>query len=152
MEKYKKIDGVWFVTDKNSKLRKVTSKNKLEELNGIDTTKEGKSTLPSFGIGDTIKKITNALGIETCEPCDQRRKEWNKRYPYLNYESMDKLSDYEEDILEKSKSTDVVPYEVAKAVFDMYNKHFKPRPYLEFCQCPGTFLVIRERLSLLSVR
>jgi hypothetical protein len=30
------------------------------------------------GAGDVVKKVTNALGIKTCSPCEERRKRLNK--------------------------------------------------------------------------
>lgn len=151
MEKYKNIEGIWYVTDKNNQLRKVTSKKILDGLNSIDTSIESKSQLESSGLGDTVKKITNFLGIKTCEPCEERRKDWNKRYPYLNYENMDKLTEEEEIILLNGKK-DLVPYSDAKPVFDLYNKIFKPKPLVEYCNCPGTYKTLLERLTLLSTK
>ena len=34
------------------------------------------------GIGDTFKLLTNALGIKTCEACEERRVRWNKIISY----------------------------------------------------------------------
>jgi len=36
----------------------------------------------SEGIGDTVKKITTTLGIESCEACEERRKRWNDKVAY----------------------------------------------------------------------
>lgn len=37
---------------------------------------------PSEGIGDTIKKLINALGVSTCNKCEERRKKLNRMFPY----------------------------------------------------------------------
>lgn len=34
------------------------------------------------GLGDTIKRITNAIGIPTCGGCEQRRQLLNQLIPY----------------------------------------------------------------------
>lgn len=38
----------------------------------------------SEGLGDTVKKVTNALGIKQCEPCKKRQQRLNKMFPYKN--------------------------------------------------------------------
>lgn len=34
------------------------------------------------GLGDVVKAVTNAVGIETCEDCEQRRLKLNKMFPF----------------------------------------------------------------------
>lgn len=36
----------------------------------------------SKGLGDTVAKITKTVGIEPCEKCEERRKDWNERFAY----------------------------------------------------------------------
>jgi len=36
----------------------------------------------SEGFGDTFAKITKTVGIEPCEECEERRKDWNQRLSY----------------------------------------------------------------------
>ena len=36
----------------------------------------------SKGLGDTIAKITKAVGIKPCKPCEERRKKLNTLFPY----------------------------------------------------------------------
>lgn len=38
--------------------------------------------LPSRGLGDTIAKITKAVGIKPCGGCKKRQKKLNKAVPY----------------------------------------------------------------------
>jgi hypothetical protein len=155
--KYKQIEGVWYVTDKNGVNRKVTSKKILQELSinsetnemSIDTTIDD-GTKQISGLGDVIEKVTSFFGIKKCDECERRRQEFNKRYPWTNYENMEKLSQEEDEILAKAKESPIVPYEIAKAIFDIYNKHYKPRTPVKFCQCGGLFKTMLERLTLLS--
>ena len=37
---------------------------------------------PSQGLGDVVKKVTNAIGIPTCNKCEERRKKLNRIFPY----------------------------------------------------------------------
>lgn len=36
----------------------------------------------SKGVGDTVAKVTHALGIEQCPPCKERQADWNALLPY----------------------------------------------------------------------
>ena len=155
--KYKQIEGVWYVTDKNGQLRKVTSKKILEELSknsetnemSIDTTVDD-GTKKISGLGDVIEKVTSFFGIKKCDSCEQRRKDFNKAYPWVNYESMDKLNEEEEEVLRIAKSNPIVEFEIANKIFQIYNKKYKQRTPVKFCQCAGLFRTLLERLTLLS--
>ena len=37
---------------------------------------------PSKGLGDSIKKVTEALKIPQCEPCKRRQEKLNRLFPY----------------------------------------------------------------------
>ena len=39
-------------------------------------------TEPSEGLGDSIKKVTNALGIKQCGGCKKRQEILNRMFPY----------------------------------------------------------------------
>ena len=36
----------------------------------------------SKGLGDSIKKITDAIGINQCDKCKKRQEKLNKMFPY----------------------------------------------------------------------
>ena len=38
----------------------------------------------SKGLGDTVKKITNAVGIKQCGACKRRQQKLNRLFPYKN--------------------------------------------------------------------
>ncbi|MDB4261474.1 hypothetical protein N9878_01265 [bacterium] len=40
------------------------------------------ATIPSRGVGDTIAKITDKLGIKKCGGCAKRQAKANKLFPY----------------------------------------------------------------------
>ena len=33
------------------------------------------------GLGDIVKRLTNAVGIKTCSKCEERRKKLNSKFP-----------------------------------------------------------------------
>lgn len=41
---------------------------------------------PSQGLGDSIKKVTDALGIKQCGGCKKRQEKLNRLFPYKNYD------------------------------------------------------------------
>ena len=43
-----------------------------------------KMLFPSRGLGDTIAKITTAVGIKPCGGCKKRQAEWNEKVPYAS--------------------------------------------------------------------
>jgi hypothetical protein len=47
-----------------------------------DMSNSLKNTHKSKGLGDTIEKITKAVGIKPCKPCGARKKTLNKLVPY----------------------------------------------------------------------
>ena len=51
-----------------------------EEL--MDLPEEVKVNKKISGVGDVIKAVTNAVGIKTCDECEERRKKLNKLFPF----------------------------------------------------------------------
>ena len=39
---------------------------------------------PSKGLGDSIKKVTQALRIRQCDACKRRQEKLNRLFPYKN--------------------------------------------------------------------
>jgi hypothetical protein len=134
--------------------KKVVEEQPIEqEQITVDLTapaQEDEQTLPSAGLGDTVAKITNFLGIPKCEPCEERRKKWNKDFPWLTPEDLDKLEDDDAELLKRVKQTpSAVKNEDVIALFALYNKVFSPKRPIKRCQCPGLLRTIVERLSVL---
>tara|TARA_R110002167_G_scaffold308154_1_gene512900 strand:- start:600 stop:872 length:273 start_codon:yes stop_codon:yes gene_type:complete len=44
----------------------------------------------STGLGDTIKKVTNALGVKQCGGCKKRQEKLNRLFPYKEEPKKDK--------------------------------------------------------------
>lgn len=51
-----------------------------EEMEVIDSKPEG--VVVSKGLGDTVAKITSAVGIKPCGGCKERQKKLNRLFPY----------------------------------------------------------------------
>lgn len=138
-------------TSRKTKTSDISNDNSTNETS-IDLTAkalENEQKLPSLGLGDTIAKITESLGIEKCEPCEQRRKNFNKMFPWLNYKDYPQLEGEDLELMKRVLSNNIVQNDDAQGTFDLYNKIYKPRPYLKRCMCPGLFRQIIERLMLL---
>jgi|TARA_Y100000310_G_C20323051_1_gene641688 hypothetical protein len=54
----------------------------MDKKQPIFTNQWTENLLKSRGIGDTVKKVTNAVGIPTCNKCEERRKKLNRMFPY----------------------------------------------------------------------
>jgi hypothetical protein len=39
--------------------------------------------MKSIGLGDTVKKVLEKVGFESCQSCENRRQWLNKTFPYL---------------------------------------------------------------------
>lgn len=133
--------------------KKKTIEPAIEEKPIVDITapaEENEPTLPAAGLGDTVAKITDFLGIEKCEPCEERRKKWNKQFPWLTPQDLDKLEGEDAALLERVKATpQAVKNEDVIALFALYNKVYTPKRPIKRCQCPGLLRTIVERLSIL---
>jgi hypothetical protein len=125
----------------------------VQEEQIIDITApalENEVTLPAAGLGDTVAKITEFLGIPKCEPCEERRKKWNKDFPWLLPQDLDKMETEDAELLKRVKATpSAVKNEDVIALFALYNKIFSPKRPVKRCQCPGLLRTIVERLSVL---
>jgi hypothetical protein len=131
----------------------MAKKKKIQEEPIVDITapaQQDEPILPAAGLGDTVAKITEFLGIEKCEPCEERRKKWNKQFPWLTPEDLEKLEGDDAELLERVKAT---PHAVVNddvvALFALYNKVFTPRRPVKRCFCPGLLKSIVERLDML---
>jgi len=139
---------------------KKTTKAKIDDLSN-DNSKdnqtidlnakalENEEKLPSLGLGDAIKSVTSALGIETCGRCEERRKNLNKMFPWLNYKEFPQLEGEDLDLMRRVLANPIVQNDDAVATFALYNKIYSSRNPVKRCLCPGLFRQIVERLNLL---
>jgi len=77
-----------FNTEKalNNIMAEIQRRSKDEEIVPIESElecpEECNEILKSRGLGDTISKITHAMGIPECEGCTYRKEKLNKIFPY----------------------------------------------------------------------
>jgi|13_taG_2_1085334.scaffolds.fasta_scaffold00278_3 hypothetical protein len=69
--------------------------SEVERERKLETAKKlvAKTSIPnpkSKGLGDTIKKVTNALGIKQCGGCKRRQDKLNRLIPYKEEPKKDK--------------------------------------------------------------
>lgn len=134
--------------------KKKTTKTTVEPLQPIvDLTAPAlpnEETLPSSGLGDVVKSITNAIGIETCTKCEERRKQLNKMFPWLRANEMQPLQGEDEELMLRIRKTpSAVQNDDVDALFALYNRIYSPQRPIKRCQCPGLLRTVVERLELL---
>ena len=81
-----------FEAKKRAKLDEISE---LEKQRRVETAKRllSKAKIPepkSKGLGDTIKKVTNAMGIKQCGGCKRRQDKLNRLFPYKEEVKKDK--------------------------------------------------------------
>ena len=132
------------------------AKKKIVKEEIVDLTApaiQDEQTLPSAGLGDVVKSITSALGIETCTKCEERRKQLNKMFPWLNAKEMETLKGEDEALMIRIRKTpSAVQNDDVDALFKLYNRIYTPQRPIKRCQCPGLLRTVVERLELLMTQ
>jgi hypothetical protein len=121
---YKEENNEWYGLDKNNKPRKVTNIPLLQKLN----------TEESIGLGDTIAKITKAIGIEPCESCNRRKQKLNTIFPWMK-QDIRQLTEEELYLMQEINSSKIIHNQNIIALFKLYNNIFSLK--IERCNCPG---------------
>lgn len=96
---------------------------------------------PIEGLGDVIKKITNFIGIETCDSCEERRKKLNKLFPYTKTYTIETT---DIDFIKRIKSNNLISYEDKIHLFSVYNRVF--RKNVAICNCSGLVYDMIDKL------
>lgn len=119
------------------------AKNKKEvKLEGeIETSNQ---SLGIGGLGDAIKSVTQALGIEQCEKCKERQSKLNKLYPWLK--ATRDVTQEEIDLMTRINSGYIIKNDDVNSLFSLYNDLFKSK--LSRCNCPGLIGKMVERLNV----
>jgi len=150
-ETFTPLVGEWKLTldidasDKEKEIKEEFQKESVDDeqsvdLSGVKVKEESK------GLGDTIKSITSALGIEPCESCNKRAEKLNKWFPYLKRDVRD-LTETETELVKRASSTHTIEWKDVKSLFVLYNDVFGAK--LEVCRCPGLLSKIVERTKVL---
>lgn len=95
------------------------------------------------GLGDVVKKVTNALGIKTCDDCEKRRQKLNKLFPFTKNAKVE-LTEEEVEFVNSIEKT--LTQEMRIKLGDIYDKTFGGKT--RHCQCPGVYKMIIDRLKI----
>jgi hypothetical protein len=103
------------------------------------------------GLGDAVKLVTNAIGIQTCTQCEERKNKWNTLFPTrLKPRELteEELSDYN---YFKSSRTLKLTNEQRLFVCKIYSDVFQV-PYYEPCvTCSASpYIVMIERMDKIT--
>lgn len=131
---------------KQTKTTKTQVKKTKEEI--IDLTipsTEPEQALPSAGLGDTIAKVTSALGITPCEGCKKRQNEYNKIYPWLK--AGREITQEEAEFIRSIQGKNTMSSGEANQLFWLYNSVFPSKRPVQRCNCPGTIIKLIQRLD-----
>ena len=107
----------------------------------VKTTKRGRPTKKSRGVGDTIEKITTATGIKAAVDwfvdttgidcgCDARKEKLNKLFPYKKPEC---LTREEYDFLTRISTKNIVNVADQQTLNSVYNRVFHDRVQATSC-------------------
>ena len=113
------------------------------ELIEIDSmTEKGESI--STGLGDSISKITGALGIKECDACIKRKEVLNRMLKYLEL-SRDVTEEEALFIERLNKRPGYIAQEDLLPLFALYNSLFNKN--LTPCRCGGT---VNQIMSIIN--
>jgi len=124
----------WYSPDKNGLERKVTTKSLLDKLNEKEIS----------GLGDLIKRFTDALGLSQCDGCKTRQAYLNKKFKFYRV-NVDAITEARLELFKRVKQTNTVPNEDVNSLFSFYNELFGAR--LERCNCPGLFISMMDQIE-----
>lgn len=113
-------------------------KIKLEE-----PIEESNQDLGIGGIGDLIAKVTDSLGIEKCEKCEQRQIKFNKLMPWLKVSR--NLTDDEKDFIKHIQQKAIIQSDDVNRLFVLYNEIYYAKN--KRCSCPGLIGKMIQRLN-----
>lgn len=109
----------------------------VDEVMNIDV----ETNKPIEGLGDVIKAVTNAVGIETCDSCEERRKKLNRMFSFLKAVKRD-ITPEEVEFLNSIGRT--VTGEDRMELGRIYSEVFGTK--VNHCNCPALYKTILDKL------
>jgi len=106
---------------------------------------ESNQSLGIGGLGDLIAKVTDTLGIEKCDACEERQKKFNAMFPFIKV-SRDLTFD-ELALMDRINSSPIIQNDDVNAFFKMYNSVFNSK--VKRCNCPRMIATMIERINVL---
>lgn len=105
--------------------------------------KETEQDLGIGGLGDAIKAVTQAFGIEQCEKCKERQSRLNRLFPWLKA-SRD-VTQEERELMVRINAKSSIENDDVNALFKLYNELFSSK--LSRCNCSGLIKKMIERIN-----
>lgn len=105
--------------------------------------KETEQDLGIGGLGDLIAKVTDTLGIDKCERCEERQSRLNRLFPWLKA-SRD-VTQEERDLMARINSNNIIQNNDVNALFKLYNELFSSK--VKRCACPGLIAKMIQRIN-----
>lgn len=102
--------------------------------------KKTEESTPIEGLGDVVKTITNFLGFETCDDCEQRRQKLNKMFPFLKKNAGEIT---QEEIIYLRASKEINKIDTGRLT-KIYNRVYKTN--VKPCNCPATMRDLLDKL------
>ena len=96
------------------------------------------------GLGDAVKAVTNAVGIETCSDCEERRKKLNKMFPFTRQPKR-LMTGNEIVFIEGIKNK--LTMEDRLRLGTIYEEVVGGK--VRHCNCPGVYKSILDKLRIL---
>lgn len=100
------------------------------------------TTSTTAGLGDIIKIVTTAVGIEQCDKCKERQAQLNKAFPFTKVAK--ELTDDNILFLKRIRIATTIGSSDRKEIFDLYNRVLSKK--LMSCSCPGIIMQILTEL------
>lgn len=94
------------------------------------------------GAGDVVKAITNALGIKTCDDCEERRKRMNKMFGFTR--TAIEMTDEEIEFVKSLTRT--LTNDQRKELGRIYAKTYNTR--FNHCLCPSVYRQALDKLII----
>ena len=95
------------------------------------------------GLGDLIAKVTDTLGIEKCQKCEERQSRLNRLFPWLKA-SRD-VTQEERELMKRINAKPSIENDDVNALFKLYNELFSSK--LSRCNCSGLIKKMIERIN-----
>ena len=108
-----------------------------------EPTEKSNQDLGIGGVGDLIAKVTETLGIEKCEECEQRQTKLNHLMGWLK--TTRKLDDEEKEFVKFIQRKPVIQSVDVDRLFSLYNEIYSSKN--KRCSCPELIGKMIQRLN-----
>jgi len=108
-----------------------------------EPVEETKQDLGIGGLGDLIAKVTDSLGIEKCEGCENRQDKLNHLMPWLKVSR--ELTEDEKEFIRFIQQKQIIQSNDVNRLFVLYNDIYYAKN--KRCNCPELIGKMIQRLN-----